>query len=314
MEANLFIFNFKMFFKKLFVLFLLLVFLDIVIGNILSFYYFRQKSGLQYRTTFSIDSTKAEVIIFGSSRANHHYNPDVFENELKMSYYNAGRDGNYMFYHYAVLKCILKRYTPKIIILDFLHREFNNDKECYDRLSLLLPYYKNHPEIRPIVNLQGGYIKLKKLSSIYPYNSSLLTILIGNLEFNKKRKADIKGYIPLFGTWKKPLAIQESEVEIYAIDSIKINAFKSFIQACKNSNIRLYVICSPYFYKQKFPDYSVRIAKEIALNENVLFWDFSQDSTFLNHPSYFLDLGHLNNDGAVLFSKIITDKINNSQR
>lgn len=95
---------YQYFFLKLVVLFTIVFILDYSIGNVLRYFYFKQESGLQYRTTYSIEKTRADVLIFGSSRANHHYNPIVFENRLKQSYYNVGRDGNFIFYHSAVLK------------------------------------------------------------------------------------------------------------------------------------------------------------------------------------------------------------------
>ena len=44
---------------------------------------------------------------------------------MKLSFYNAGRDGNFMFYHLAVLKGVLNRYSPKIVILDFVAEELH---------------------------------------------------------------------------------------------------------------------------------------------------------------------------------------------
>jgi len=32
-----------------------------------------------YRTTYVMDSTKADILVFASSRASHHYVPEIFE-------------------------------------------------------------------------------------------------------------------------------------------------------------------------------------------------------------------------------------------
>jgi hypothetical protein len=277
-------------------------------GKILEYYYFNQESGLQYRTTYSIEKTKADILIFGSSRANHHYNPIVFENRLKMSYYNVGRDGNFIFYHFAVLKGVLKRYSPKIVILDFVDHEFEENQMSYDRLSSLLPYYKKHPEMRSIIELRSKYEKLKMISSIYPYNSTLLTIAAGNAEFNKKRKSDIKGYVPLTKILNDSLKTVSTN-EKYKIDSIKVKAFESFIQLCKDSNIKLYVVQSPYYRKLEKKDYSVEIGQEIAKNYNVAFLDYESDSSFINNSHFFADVAHLNDSGAVVFSNKLIDDI-----
>ena len=92
--------------------------LDFGIGRTLRYFYFKETSGLHFRTTYAMEKTEADILIFGSSRANHHYVPEVFEDSLKMKFYNTGRDANGVFFQSAVLKSVLKRYKPKIIIYD----------------------------------------------------------------------------------------------------------------------------------------------------------------------------------------------------
>jgi hypothetical protein len=290
----------------LFIAFIL--FLDFIIGNVLRYYYFKQESGLFYRTTYAMEKTKADLLIFGSSRANHHYCPDVFEGRLNMEYYNAGRDGNFIFYHYAVLKSVLKRYTPKIIVLDLVSDEFIQDKESYDRITSLLPYYWRHPEIRPVVELKSPFEKIKLISSIYPFNSSLLTIIAGNTEFNKIRKNDNKGYVPIKRTWDGAYKTDSAKID-YKIDSTKLLIYRSFINDCKIAQVNLYIVCSPYFVKKTYPDFSINLAKEIADENNIYFLDYSNDTDFLNNPSLFADINHLNDSGATIFSYRVADEI-----
>lgn len=299
---------FKYFLVKLAGFFVIVFVLDFSIGNFLSFFYFRQESGLQYRTTYSLEKTTADVLVFGSSRANHHYHPEVFEKGLNSSYYNVGRDGNFIFYHSAILKGVLKRFSPKTIILDFVGEEFRQNQDSYDRLSSLLPYYKNHPEIRPIVELKSKFEKIKMRSTIYPYNSLMFTIAVGNTDFNKTRRADVKGYVPLSKTWNNPIQIDSIRSE-YEIDSLKVKAYDSFIRDCLKSKISLYIICSPYFVKSKFADPSILLGQEIAKKYNVKFFDYSNDSIFISNPAFFADKAHLNDRGAKAFSNLVIDQI-----
>lgn len=299
---------YKYFFLKLIVLFAFVFVADLLIGNVLRYYFFKQKRGSDYLTTYSIDSTKADLLIFGSSRASHHYQPPVFENHLRLSCYNAGRDGNFLFYHYAVLKAVLKRYSPKMIILDFTHGEFSKNEDSYDRISSLLPYYKSHPEIRSIIELKSPFEKLKLLSNIYPYNSLTLVIAGGNALFSEKKKEDINGYIPLTRVWGDSIKNENTPIK-YEIDSTEIKVYESFIQDCINSKVKLYIICSPLFKKSNHTDYSVKLAQEIAKKYNVNFFDYSRDSTFINSPKLFYNAEHLNNEGAKVFSIKVADCI-----
>jgi hypothetical protein len=279
-------------------------------GSLLKFLYFKQDSGLLYRTNYAIDSTIAEILIFGASTANHHYYPKLFEDRMHMSFYNAGRDGNSIFYHYSILQGILKRYSPKIVILDFDMDEFNKAQENYDRISSLLPYYESHPEIRSIIQLKSPYEKYKLVSKIYPFNSLIFTIAIGTLKYNISRKNinDEEGYVPLTKIWKKRIVTDTSTVK-FESDSNKINTFKSFIRDCANSNVKLYIVVSPRFIKFKFKSRSIEIANKIANEFNVRFYDFSNKPLFLNNPELFADRLHLNDSGAKIFSNKVIDNI-----
>lgn len=299
---------FQYFLLKLVVLFAFVFVFDFLIGNTLSYFYFRQKRGEQYLITYSIEKTKADFLIFGSSRANHHYRPNIFEKRLDLSCYNAGLDGCFILYNYAVLKAILRRYSPKIIILDFRRREFAKSQDNYDRLSFLLPYYRSHPEIRSIIELKSPYEKFKLLSSIYPYNSSMLIIAGANAMITKKRREDISGYVPLKGIWNSSIQIDENSVN-YELDSTLVKTYESFIQDCIYSKAKLYIICSPYFIKFNHTDFSVTVAKKIAKKYNVKFLDYSKDSIFINNSKLFFDPNHLNDEGAILFSNMLIDSI-----
>ncbi len=280
--------------------------LDFIGGRVLRYLYFKQTSGFQYRTTYVMDSTKADILIFGSSRATHDYVPGIFEDSLKMTYYNTGRDGNGILFQTALLKSVLLRYKPKLIILDY-YGDFKKDAESYDRLSSLLPYYRTHPEIRKTVELKSKFEKIKLLSEIYPFNSDILSIGIGNLKINKKRYADDNGYIPLYKEWHYNID-SSLEDQNYPVDSVKLAALHEFIVLAKESGSKFVVIYSPIF--RKFAqNMEIEICRDICKSENVPFLDHSRDKLFLSNRRLFQDVQHLNTKGAEIFSKIIVEKL-----
>ena len=69
MVGSLFISNSNKMRKKIAVnigLVIIVVFiLDLAIGKTLRHFYFTETSGTHYRTTYAIDSTKAEILVFG---------------------------------------------------------------------------------------------------------------------------------------------------------------------------------------------------------------------------------------------------------
>lgn len=302
--------------SKFFILFKVLFFLsvlfliDFLVGNLLAHYYFKQQSGWLYRTTYAIRDTRADLLIFGASRANHHYYTSMIEERIGKSTYNTGRDGNAIFYHYAVLQSILKRYTPKIAILDISHGEFQQNKDSYDRISSLLPYYNSHPEIKPIVKLKSNNEQLKLISKIYPYNSLLFQIIAGNTKSNRTRKSrnDINGYVPLSHVWNGDI-VYEDKFRNYEIDTLKVHYFKLFVEDCVKSGIQLFIVMSPYYVKFSGNDQSLDIVSNIAKSNKIPFYDFSNDSTFLSTPDIYADESHLNDSGARLYTAEVINKL-----
>jgi hypothetical protein len=288
------------------VLIFLIVFSDQLIGRLLKHFYFKQIAGASYRANFAIDSTHAQILIFGSSRANHHYVPQIFEDSLNLSCYNVGRDGSFLLYNYAIFKIITDRYSPKIIIVDIMSEDLNYNTDSYSRLSVLLPYYRDHPEIRDIILLRNRFEKFKLLSQIYPYNSEILHILLGNLELSKKIRDDQKGYVPLYSSLKDTIPL--ISVSGYGlVDNNKVKALNDIISICKQKDIELVFVTSPIFYRIKHNHN--QLLDSIIIGAHLKYYYFLNNDQFLKNPYLFQDFSHLNNEGAMCFSRMLAAQL-----
>ncbi|HXL56454.1 MAG TPA: hypothetical protein VN958_09365 [Chitinophagaceae bacterium] len=292
------------FFLKLGFFILIFFLVDLSIGKVFYSFYSQQKSGWEYRTKYSIEDTKADMLMFGSSRAQQQYNPTFFEERLNLSCYNTGRDGEDILYQYAVFIAVLKRYKPKVILLECENKMFYNSKDSYDRLSCFLPFYKDHPEIRSIIELRSPNERVKLLSHMYPYNSLFFKISNGNIS----KDEDIKGYLPLKGALNEPMR-PVNYSNVYDLDSIKIKFYNSIIDLCKKSDIHLVLVCSPYFSKGFGNDTSLILAKKIAKENNIPFFDLSRGHPLLDKSNLFDDTAHVNQTGSKILSNIIIDSI-----
>lgn len=301
--------SYLLFFLRLGIFISTLFVLDRITGTLLRHYYFTQHSGTMYRTTFSMESATPDIIIFGASRATHNYKPEVFERNLDMTCYNAGKDGTQILYHYAVLQSLLKRYTPKIIILDISFKDLLRADENYDWLSPLLPYYKKHPEIRPVVDLKSYFEKYKLVSASYPFNSAILTIIKSN-GMTSDEKGE-KGYVPFEKEWKGPLT-PDVPRKPNKIDSVKLQYFEKFIEDCKNAHTRLYVMLSPLYIRFDNPPISLAAIREVCQHHNIPFYDYSGSIEFLTNPSLFHDRSHMNDKGATIYSEKVAKEIKNN--
>ena len=301
----------KWFIIRLLIVVIVLFACDRGTGWLLKYFYFKQKSGLLYRTTYAIDSTTAEILVFGSSRANHHYVPAVFEERLGHTFYNSGRDGSFLLSNYGVFKAVINRYRPVVVIFDLNPEEIGYAARNYERLSDLLPYYQGHPEIRSVVSLRGPFEKFKMISAIYPYNSLLTNIILGNLDLNKSRNPDDRGYIPIApGTVRPDRAsdLPERKPPDDAPDINMISALQDIIRICEQKQIKLLFVQSPHQNIRPESRYD-SIFSEICAHRRVDYCNMSDSLVFKNHPALFNDSKHLNANGAYLFSKMVSARI-----
>lgn len=223
------------FFRVVLVLLVVVIAFDQVGGYILHHMYFSAKSGPFAETTFTFTKMDQDGIILGSSRGRRNYNPNLLADSLGISVYNAGHDGQTIFYEQSIIRMALARYSPKLVIIDLNPEEMYYREVHYDRLNVLAPYFKDYPEVRSIYLLKGirdgtgegddFFVKpakrsdnswdnfwfrlhsmeewvlplnaerFKMFSAVYPYNSTVLDILTALF---KNRKSE-SGFKPLKG-------------------------------------------------------------------------------------------------------------------
>ncbi len=294
------------FLKKLFLLLLILVLIDVALGKTLEHFYFKMKSGQSSRITYAMSETYEDVMVFGSSRANHHYVTTLLEDSLHTTAYNAGIDGQGILFQYSLLKAMQSRYQPKIIILDLNPDGLEEATIYYDRLYVLLPYYKKYKEIQPIVNLRSTYEHLKTVSNLYRYNYFILPIFYNNI-LNKTDKEDIKGYEPLYKNINLA-RLKNEQKKTLPLDSIKVNNFKSFIRDANRNNCKVLVYISPIF-KITEPTPTIEMVKRVCNQEGVYFRDYSNHPLFKESTRFFHDFNHLNNSGAEVYTHIVSEEI-----
>jgi hypothetical protein len=307
---------------KIFVFIFFVIVFDQIIGLILSKYYFTQISGWDCDLTYTLRDCKEEVLIIGNSRAKRHYDTRIISDSLKMSCYDAGIDGGVsLIMSYAIIKVITKRYSPKIIFLEY-NADHTLGPGFYDKLSILLPYYDEYPEIRPIVLLRGPYERIKLMSAIYPFNSNILSIIRFNSNTLAAKKQGFNGFVPCKNDppdiefLKKEIKMEKEEINNSKADTNVLIALKNIIQICQEKNILLFIVNSPFFHladeEQIPPSESTKLSFDIMNQNKVNYLDFSYDTTYKNHLEWFNDRIHLSEDGAKVFSNRLMHIVKNN--
>ena len=115
-------------------------------------------------------------------------------------------------------------------------------------------------------------------------------------------------YIPLYNKWKQP--IESAEQSNKEISLQKVKYFEKFIDLCKQENIKLIVADSPNYVLLKEQNWVDKI-EQMTQKNNIPFLYHEQDSLFLSHVEWFNEPFHLNDEGARVYSKIISGELFN---
>jgi hypothetical protein len=200
------------------------------------------------------------------------------------------------------------------VILEFFTEGIIRYKGDYDRLSILLPYYRDYPEVRPLVLLRSPYEKVKLLSSMYPFNSNILNIMRFNIDELAERKQDFGGYVPRKGTVSDAMLKAEPESAGESIiDPNKVEALEEIIRICREKKIDLFIVTAPVFHypgdQKAEPSKASALSLGIMERDHVNYLDFTYAPAFIGHKELFFDLRHLNDEGSGIFSRMLADSI-----
>ncbi len=296
------------------VLFLFIIyFADLIIGSCLERLFYKGKYNTVNPVNNCFFNVQSDIIILGNSRAQHHYVPEKITAVLGKSCFNCGVDGGHsIFFFYAELIILLRRYTPEIVILEIDPYDYYYEKTHYDKLSILSPFYNNDSEVDSIIHLRNNFEKYKYISKIYPYNSMVFNLI--KSEFIDEKKANYyNGYQPL--NYKINFNVKrindEKRILTKLIDEKKIEVLNKFINICNKYGILLLVFKSPILLPDSNYEirYAEHIVSDILKEKNIIYFDNSDMTNFSDNKEMFADRGHLNNYGAHKYTEIIANQI-----
>ena len=289
-----------------------LVIVDWCVGTWNERMYYKAQYGILHRQTYCLKSSEDKVLILGSSRAAHHYVPQIIEDSLGISCYNVGSDGMCIYYHYAVLASYIHRGAiPKVVILEVMPSDVSVSggdvfslEAAMDRLA---PHYGEVPAIDSLFLLKGWKERLKLCSKTYRYNSKLVQAI----KCNYIPWPEDRGYEALNGVLDSVLFEKEAHKRArqhsYEIEPMKIEYLKKTITLCKQNGIELFMAWSPY-YKYREDVERVNMIRDLALQQGVQFLDYHDDPQF-QYARYFQDAGHLNDTGAKRYTEKVVSKL-----
>lgn len=291
---------------KIVIILLLVIFVDQVGGFALERINRDTLKGDYGRNNYIATQAAHDILIFGSSRAIHHYDPTLISEALGMSCYNCGEDGMGIILMYARLQLILQRHTPKVVIYDIepSYDLLEDDNTRY--LGFLRPFYDNDTIKRICVDVSPSE-RFKNLSMLYRFNSRWVDIIAQRVSRDSSLARDYT-WAPLHGRLNaEPPHNAESSEKSY--DSLKKKYLQRLIECCTSKGINLYFVASPNCGNTDDEVFSP--LKELAAANVIPVLNHSIDTTFTRHPELFNDRDHLNQRGATLLTKMVIQEINN---
>lgn len=288
----------KKFLINIAIFFAIVAVVDFSLGKV--FHFIQSHAGGRTGAEYYVcEKATEDIIIMGSSRASHHYVPEIITEKTGMSCFNAGQDGNGIILQYGRWKMMSERYTPKLILFD-VNPAFDlcvTDNMTYvDRLK---PFCY-HGEVEHYIADQFPLERLKLFSQMYRYNYKFIEM---TADCSRKGEDKLKGYIPLYGKIRQemvdaPRPTTKTEIEY---DETKIRYLDQLAKECKKKGVKLVFVTSPVFRGGGYTIDSFDAVSKIADRYDLPFLHY-YDSEYSETPNMFKDSQHLNDEGARVFT------------
>lgn len=290
------------------VLFLLLLFIiDCVAGKTFTYMVAHAKGGDNGRNNYICNQVNADILVFGSSRAIHHYNPKIISDSLGMTCYNCGQDGNGSILNFGRLQMIFQRYHPKMIIYDVMPKYDLLEGEDNHRFLGWLRAYYDRSGVTEIFEDIDSTEKYKMLCQMYRYNSKFIQITSDFL--HPIQSLGYQGFRPLNKNMDMMKVATSDNAIAVKYDSMKIDYLKRFISTAINGDVTVVVAVSPMY--NGMGKVSLKPIEEYCKQKAIRYVDYSCHPKYLHNNRYFCDGGHMNLRGADEFSKDMVKEINN---
>ena len=292
----------KSFLLRILLFFILMIIIDRIVGSAFHYMVENSKGGYVNHQNKIMNGEKKDILIFGSSRAVHHYDAKMIEDSLGLSCYNCGQNGNGIILNIGEWWAIKKRYEPRIVIYD-TYLEFDlYENDNYKYLGWLKLYYEDHPEVQSVFDMVDKTERIKMMSKLYQYNYNPMHII--NDFIQKKKALDDHGFFPLIGEFSpmKVNPVQKKTHDLHpGIDTLKMDCLRLLLE--NKGNTKFIFVTSPRWSGSDgfIPNPITDLCEEFGIP----FIDFSNDPKYVHQAKYFIDGSHLNEKGAEEYTKDI---------
>jgi hypothetical protein len=271
---------------------LITILIAIVLDGLYTYVFLQSKNRGKIEDVFNSKTRNYDVVILGSSRANNHFDAQMFQdNGLKA--FNFGMSGGHLFEASLLLKLMVERkYEIKNVILE-ADLNLASQHEAEGISALFLPYIHNSKIIK---NHFAGKENFNELYYIPFYRYIKYETKIGCREtffaaiHKKTNQLDNLGYRGL--ERHKNANMKNNIAKLNPLPHNKY--YEEIKNICKANNINFIAVMTPMCENVVGMNYFDKVKKsypEIHNYENVIVED-----------KYFSSCGHMNDTGSKMFT------------
>jgi len=278
----------------------------------------KNKAGIynKYNELF-LNTNHYDALFMGSSRAEMHFHPGIFDSITKLNSYNIGISGASPKISLAILKTFCSQHgTPKFLIYNLDYFALKYDSNRLYSFPRYFPYLSNTVLQKELNNIDPRFTSFY-YNPIHSLPYSQIDYLSVSLHgwFNVPGKYDTlcyKGYQT--AEINTPLKRKIPQPGYSYIHLKNRQYLDSIIQFSKTNHIQLLLVCSPIIdggtkeviNKQQV----INQIQNIAYLNKIEYWDYSNNNISKNHR-LFVDNKHMNRNGASLFSTLFSKDFHN---
>jgi hypothetical protein len=245
---------------------------------------------------FSSKAQNYDVVILGSSRANNHFVSQMFEDK-GIKTFNYGMSGAHLFEASLLLKLMAERkYKIKNVIIE-VDLNLSNEKESEGVAAKFLPYIHQSKIIKEHFSKQKDFNQLYYIP-FYRYVD--FDAIIGFREMYRTLSQEPTNTLDQLGYHSLGNKQGNMKNNLTNLKPIHNKYYEEIKRICEENNYNLIPVMTPMCSNVKGMDYfekANKIYPEIQNLENVVQGD-----------QYFSSCGHLNNNGARLFTSIVIER------
>ena len=267
-------------------------------------------SGPFVKDNFRLNRTTADVVVVGSSRVAHHFVTARLKDSLDryagkdLSVYNAGIDGRLVNSSACAVESILERHSPKLLLLEADESVLSDDGVRRD-IELSAPHYRTNRVVKRYLDELGWRARLKMRSNLYRWNQKVFVLATTIPGFAKEDP--LNGYVPL----DAKMTAADAEREIASLqapsppDARIVGNFSRMLAAANAKGVPIVVVSSPGFHSRQ----EQGTLDSLCRDAGVPYIDMFGMELFDEHPEWFADVYHLNDDGAHVFTALFFERL-----